>query len=532
MSYGGETLTISFVKGGLNANPNIENIPPESMVAGSKNIDLNSGGRESRGGTSHYNSAAVTDTPEITGGYEYRLRSGTTYKVCSTSDGKYITVNTSGLDATLKTSLGTNKRANFVELNNKLYICNGNDIVQTWAGVASTAALAAPPADWTGTTQPAQIIKHGYGNSERLWGMAVSGKPNNIYYSKDNDGTSEADFLNTGAGTMYIDTGDGFGITGGYTYQDRLFVVGRKRTYRVMNEDATPANWGYQEAGWNGGAYSWRLICQTDNDIICMMEDGEIYSVTAVQSYGDYKRASLTQPSFIHRWIQDNVDLSKMAQFHMIYDPELRAVRVFVVRKGQTQVDTCLLFYIDRPATEGWSLHDNLNYSSGYKASCAFTSRQSTGEEKVFTGDYAGFVWKMNMKTVFADNGNAINSLFKTPRLYPSGKRNTNKFFRGILIQQARNAYSCTIRTWVDGIQGSTTTTSQSSYSGGLLGSFVLGIDVLGVISGDYVKASFDIGRVGENIEVEVSNNNANKSFYASELMIDFRPITKRPQGD
>ena len=88
MSYEGQTLAIPLDNVGLNGSPNIDRIPPESMVHPSRNVNLHEGGIGKRGGTAHVDVSAMSGTPRIVGIFDYRLIAGTQFILRATGDGK------------------------------------------------------------------------------------------------------------------------------------------------------------------------------------------------------------------------------------------------------------------------------------------------------------------------------------------------------------------------------------------------------------------------------------------------------------
>jgi len=513
---------------GFNANPNIDGLPPTAIVSPSRNINLHEGGIGKRGGTAHVDAAAHSGAPRIVGIYDYTLIAGTQFVVRATGDGKIY----KDITTTIKTGLGTNKIADFAYFNNKLYFANGNDRPQVWDGAAgATTNLTNIPTDWTGTSFPKQLVIHGRGNSERMWAFACSSTPHIVYASKDNDGTSEANFSDAEVKTTYISTDDGRGIVGGAEFQDRLFCFSNRKTYVIDDVDLNPANWGYEAAAWEGGAANHRLIIKTPNDIICMMEDGEVYSVLVAQTAGDYKAASLSRPSFIHTWIKANVDLSKIADFHANYDPLLRAIRIWVVRQGQTTIDTNLVYFIDRPVDAAWSIHDNQTSTSGHKAYCSGVIRQTvTGNYKLYTGDYAGFLWKIEEATR-SDNGIGYYAGIRTPHLsFDAGDtgltRIRKRFDRGWVLTAPKGNHNLNISILLDGSDSITSSVSLQG-AGGVLGSFVLGTDKLG--GNEILDREYDIGMAGKRLQTELYNSNAGQDFFISQLMFDFVPLGARP---
>ncbi|MCR4287906.1 MAG: hypothetical protein NUW09_07830, partial [Deltaproteobacteria bacterium] len=443
MSYSGSTYAIPCEKGGLTANPNIDAIQPYMMVS-ARNINIHENGRGKRGGTAKVNASAGYGSSQIMGGFDYIKLNGTQKLVIGTTAGSIYQNPTT----TIKTSLTTGKYFNFEVFEDELYICNGGNTPQTWDGAAaSTSDITNPAADWTGSNQPIQMVKHGRGNSERMWAILPSG----VYASADGDAK---EFV-TGVVNIPISTDDGSGLTGGVEFGDRLILFSKRRSFLIDDADTNTANWGYESAIWEGGVSHHRLIVKTPNDILCMMDDGNIYSVTSVQSYGDYKTASITKPSWIDKWIRENCDLGQIDKFHATYDPELRLIKWFVVRSGQTQVDTCLVYFIDRGPEEGWVIHDNPSSASGYSASASWVYHKMPAEHHsfyIYTGDYSGFVWDLE-ETNKNDDGNGYYAGFKTARIPLDNVRLTKNMKRGWLITQAEGSYNVYVKCWIDGVE-------------------------------------------------------------------------------
>ena len=524
MGYANQVFKVPLGSAGLNASLNSDTVPATASVVGSKNINLHKGGVGKRGGTAHLDAAAMSGTPKIVGLHDFYLSSGTQFIIRATGDGKIYkddtnTIHTGWTASDLITS--------FSEMNNKLYINNGTDKTQVWTGTGNTTDLANVPTDW-GTAGPKQMVNHGFANAEQMWAFAAPSKPYSVYCSKNNaGGTSEADFSDAEVLTININTGDGYGIIGGFEFQDRIFAVGKKQTYQIQDIDADRANWGYQAAGWTGGASSHRLIAKIPNDVHMMMDDGEIYSITAVQQYGDYKSASLTRPAFINNWIADNVDLSKIDQFHAIYDPELRAVKWFVVRSGKTTVDTALVYFIDKDPSTGWVIHDGAAAGSGYDAVCAALVKQvSTGGYKVYTGDAVGLVWKLEQANR-SDNSESYAGVIRTSALNFDDSRTTKRYDRAFVSLQPVGNYNLSCDIIYDGGIDTSSETVDMSGGGAIYGTGVYGTAIYG--GATLVEGGFELGYVGKRISFQFSNSSANQDFFISQLLIDFKPVGLRP---
>ena len=512
MAYKGETYLISLKDGGINASVNKIIATPGQMTTDSKNLSLK-GARKKRGGTYKVNAVAVSGAPQIMGIFDYKKPAGTQFIVFATNDGKLWKDSTNSI----KPGLAVNKYVNMEQYLEKVFFCNGVDLPQYWDGAtATTTGMSLIPTDWAGTNYPKQFIRHGRGASSRLWAIGCPTTPYTVYASEN--GTM--DMTDAKVTTIDIDTGDGYGIVGANKFKDQLYCFGRRQAYLIDDADTSVTNWGYSKAAWAGGVAHWRLIVETPNDMVCMDEDGEIYSVMAAQEYGDYKAASLTKEADMHDWIKANLNLSLISKFHAVYDTELRAVKFFVVRRTQTDVDTCLVYFIDRPPQDAWMIYDNLNYISGYRASCAAVVNTSGNVFKVYTGDYIGFIWQLEYSEK-SDNNNAFYAGFKTPPLGLENNRSRKRFDQAWISLEAEaidiyedNVYiagvlndsnmTLSLDWWVDGVAKTTQTVTATS---------------------NKRRYRVPLRSVGNELELQISNNTKDVDFCLDALEIDFLPL-------
>lgn len=521
MAYRGDTLYIPFDRGGFSHNPNIDQIEPTAMVDPSRNINLDENGRRKRGGTAYITDedydAAISGTPSIMGMYDFRLRSGTRYLVVAADDGKIYRAH----DATILASgWSTTNYTCFETFADELYMCDGENTPEKWDGTGNTSTLTAIPSDWAGTNQPQWVVRHGRGASERLWYGGVTGQQHKIYASDLFDGDNISDGDTT---VIYIDTGDGFGIINAVEFGDRLIAFGKRQAYIIDDTSFATGQWGYTQAQWTGGLANFRLSVRLPNDIVCMMEDGEIYSVVAAQTYGDYKAASITRPSHMNRWIQDNVKLSEIDRFHSIYDPILRAIKFFVVRTGQSEIDTALVYFVDRKPEDAWSIHSNRTSVSGYSSASSCLYRVSTGEYKIYTGGKStGRIWKLE-ESAKNDNSQDYYAGFKTPWISFQDPRAKKHLHSASLICQPKGDWNVTVDWWVDSVSQTAKTVSLAGIGGTL--PFTLGTDIL---HGDeLIDSPFDLRQYGKRVQFEIYSSTKDQDFYLSQLMIDYKTTGK-----
>ena len=509
MGFAGATYQIPCDRGGFTFNKNLDLVEPFMFVMPSRNINLHQNGRGKRGGTTKVNSTAVSGGPQILGLFDFQL-AASSFQMFAATDGKIYKNTTSAI----KTGMSTTNKYNFSVFDQEVYICDGANTPQTWDGAAAnTSDITTPAADWS-TTQPIQMVAHGRNASRRMWAIAGSA----VYYSKLNDGK---DWTHSSAGKITIDTEDAYGLVGMIEFGNRLVVFGRKKTWIIVDDDTSTANWGYEAAQWSGGAAHWRGLIKLENDILVLADDAQLYSITGAQEYGDYRVASLTRPSYIDNYIRENISLSDIDDFHAVYDRTLRAVKIFVVRSGQTTIDTALVFFIDRGAKEGWTVHDNQDSSSGYSASASAEVRTGAGQYVIYTGDYSGFLWKLEQSTR-SDDSAAYYGGFKTVNLNLENSRLRKHFRQLRCVMEAVGNYDLQISVWVDGEVQSGLTINMGS-SGAVLGSFVLGTDVLGGV--EFIDGRVDLNFVGKRIQFEFYNSGANQDFFISHILLDFQKV-------
>jgi len=502
---------IPFSRGGFNYNPNIDKIPPESMVE-VKNINMEEMGRAPRGGTSHVDSSAMSD--RVMGIFDFRLRAGTQHIVRATADGKLFRDDTNEIqDATLASDVFVNMEV----FNNELYFSNGANTPRKWTGAGNTAAMTAIPSDWTGSDFPKQFVRHSVNNLKKLVALAMSESTQNIYIPKTSDGV---DFDDASVVVISIETGDGTGIVGGVDFGGRLIAFSKREAFIVDDSDSDSSKWYYRKAQWDGGVAHERLIIKTPNDLICMMENGEIYSVRTAEQYGDYKTGSISRPPFVDRWIRENLSLTSINNFHGVYDPKLRAVKFFVERSGASNIDTSLVYFIDRPPEEAWSIHDNQINASGYSASASAVIRKDVGEWVIYTGDFTGRLWELETNSK-NDNGNGYYAGFKTPHLPFDEPRMRKHYKQSKVIHQPKGSWNLTVNILVDG-KNTFAKTVDISATGGTL-PFTLGTDLLGGI--ELLEGAFSLRRIGKRIQFEMFNSNADEDFFLSSLQIDHKPL-------
>ncbi len=507
-----QTYRLAFSEGGFNGNDNYDLIEETSFVSPSRNISLHNGLREKRPGTSKDNAVAITASPKCLGiGQWIPSNSGTMQTISAHSDGKIWKDQATAI----KAGMSQTNRFDILQAGTIMTICDGVTIPQVYDGT-NIADVTEPAADWSASHYPKFMVVHSRGASQRLVAFGAPGFESSWYMS--GSGVANYQKFVTGVLKFTGDFGDLNGAVAAIDFNQDLFIFGKKRALILNDSDTNTANWGWVRAPWEGGAAHQKLVIKVDNDVYVMTDDGDIYTVRTAAQTNDYKRASMTRPAFIHRYIQNNVDLSKIAEFHVSYEPKIRALLWWVVRTGQTLPDTALAFYLDRPVEQAWSIWDGTdNAASGIRATASATLRNTDGSSSIHTGDNSGFIWKID-PSIFTDDSMGYTQVLRTPWLAFKNPRNTKRYIRAELVYVVSGAYPVNVRWFVDDAEQGNILTSV----GGVGNVFPLTFGTSTFGASALNQTAVDLGQIGRRIMFEISNSEASQNLRCASLLVDF----------
>ncbi|MDH3324952.1 MAG: hypothetical protein OEL89_04905, partial [Candidatus Peregrinibacteria bacterium] len=288
---------------------------------------------------------------------------------------------------------------------------------------APTTSRAFWPSDWD-NDYPKWFVAHGRGISRRLWAGGCKGHPNRLYASKN----SVLDFSDDNVETMDILCPS---IVGLREIGGNLIAFGNnRRVYFIDDTNLSVLNWGYYKAGWDGSAAHQKLIAVTPTDAVAMGEDGEVFSISAAQQIGDNQIASISRPAHINEWIDENVDLEQIENFHMNYDPELRCIKIFVVLKGYTWPTAALVYFIDLGPLHGWTKHE-----FKIKHLCSAQVRISWSIWKLYTGNKNGLVIQLESEEL-NDLGSFYETSWSLPKLAMGNPRSDKRYDRVTIVNK------------------------------------------------------------------------------------------------
>jgi len=149
---------------------------------------------------------------------------------------------------------------------------NGYNVVQVLSGTGvTTSDISAPPADWTGTSQPIAGVVH----NGRLWGWGNLNDPHRIYGSL----TSDHEDFTTDSLTMSVFPGVGQKLVAGVTTQGRLFLWKFPRgLFWLDDADITVSNWLLRQKSIAlGAADSPYAVLPIDDDVLWLSAEGRFH---------------------------------------------------------------------------------------------------------------------------------------------------------------------------------------------------------------------------------------------------------------
>jgi len=368
------------------------------------------------------------------------------------------------------------------------------------------------PSDWTGTSQPKAMISHGIRAQKRLWAYVG----NYLYASR----SGTADFSDTEVTTIKILCKE---ITGLIEFGGRLLAFSKDKTFIVDDTSIDISEWGYQAAIWEGGAAHQRLIIKTPTDVMVMSETAEMFSITASQNYGDYQTASLTRPSYLHKWVETALDLTKIEQFHGIYDQELRCIKIFVTGIGNSYPDIAMVYFVDLGAQAGWTKHEFMTYMRS-----SWVTRVSVSDWKIYTGGSVGKVYSLE-STTLEDDGSVYRVEWSTPPMIFDNPRSKKRYDRMWLVMKPVALETISVDILIDDKNLSGNYLIADEYGN------IVGDELLNSLTSESINPweitmtgfsnilqnyADDIGYVGTRIQAVVYNT-LGENFFISSLMFD-----------
>lgn len=523
MGYAGIQFRMPLTDTGFRDDRNTQLLPPTALLQPSANLNYHENGLSKRGGTVIQIDNPGGAIPISFGQGLFQFYTPSLQRTVFASSGSVYNGSYSNKISN-DVIMSTQNYVSFVQTSKYVFWADGQSNPQYWDGIAASSISVTAPSSWTGN-MPFQMVSHtraGSGAGDRLWAVT----PDALWYSELN---TPIDFNDGDAGSIPIDSIGG--LVGAVDLGGQLFAFSRTQTF-LINDTGTIETWGYNNAIWEGGVASWRLIVRANNNLYLMTEDGLIYDLIGVLTTGGYNAVPLNRPAFVDKFIRDNVNLDNIENFHAAYDRKLRAIKWFM-QEGGSNNNIALTYFIDKQPTSAWIVHNNTNYVSGYSASCSGEIRVNPGNYQVWTMDYSGNVWGLE-QTTRDDAGNSYPVVIMTRAqdLGSSGQnfqtgtyglpRNNKHWFAIALRGDASGPVNFTIYPFVEGVALQSQTfvmgSSGAEFDSAHFDSDVFATDLL-------TTDPVILGFYGRDLQIQLVENEIGTDWFLAEILYMVKPL-------
>lgn len=445
-----------------------------------------------RGFVEYWKTANVDGTPTS----DLFLHHGT--KVYSIDDRAASAVDRSGT-----ASFDSSAVPSYQVFNQTVYFCSTktSDGYRKWAGSGNSVPALAP-ADGPGK----YLVSH-------LGRMVMLGNntyPFRVYLSSALDADNWSSVAPNNATSLDLDDdGDPEGITGGVSFQNRLYVFTRRSTYEITGSAADDLSVLKVSSGI--GAISHASIVQIPNDVIFASDRG-------VHSLRQLNAGRQTESTFLSRDIQRLwTELINTALFKRItatYDETINSYIVSLPSSGQTTNDQILVYNFEFGV---WTKWPDMNARS-------IGTVLISNKKNVMIGREDGRPILINQEAR-NDLNAGYTMRFKTGILYLNAMGVMKRFKSITVLASTTTESSFSVNWFIDG-EHTGSKTVQLDAGDGLLGStFILGSSQLGV--GQYTPKQISIDDVGYGIRIEfICGGTSDVEIYG--FMIEAEDVNER----
>lgn len=421
------------------------------------------GSKIKRDGFKYHDSAAITNTPDIMGGFDYwcTLSNVKTQKIVvwdnqatskcwfQAAAGGAWTELTKDASATAPTTLA---RVSFEVFNEDLIMF-----------ISDSNAAGRAPLKWNNQTGTAYVplggtppsVKFGRKHQGRVWAAGDPAYPDRIYFTSPGN---HEEWNGVGdSGAMDIDPGDGdsSGITAIFpSFRGTLFVCKANAIYKVTGTE--PNDYRIEMVTSGLGCNSHNSAVAIDMDDIYFQSERGFHSLVLTQKYGDFEGA------FLSSTVQSDfsaLDVTKKRDTQGVWIPTLNSVMWNMSRNG-TVMD---IFWLYDVRFKAWYKWTGANPQALFRV-----EDNSTKVKRAYFGDDVGRLSKTQDTAVYHDYTNtAIFQQCQTPFLYPDNDPATIKGFKkiGVWCKMPANTV-LTVVVRVAGVNSTQSLTYTSTSSG------------------------------------------------------------------
>lgn len=536
--YTGVIAPITLGKKGYYGTENVNDIPYDALTNAAE-IRYDNNTLRKAPGLSLYNSNAISGTPDILGGIDWRPDSATQRIVTACSDGKLYKEVSGDLDSvTLETGLTISEPVFFLEAGQEV-AANNRKLFRFIKGIApkylsgdgsSLTAITGAPTDWSGSDQPAAAIYHDF----RVWAWGNKNYPHSLYPSTITD---HSDFSSESFLTVDVFPGEGDYVAAAHSIASstRLYVFKYPLgmywtdTSNVTQLSFAPVIRIRRDIGMAGplgitkvGSLGTWLIGS----------DGHIYSLESIYNPDtDLKDGSITFKLNLGSWIRNNVSLSKLKHAKLIWDSNRQEVTAYYTSVTSSGLnDLALVINLQDPSTPRVSIEHRGEYFQ-----TVFYRIESDGYLQIYCGGTGGLIYKANQPNRAVNTTGYTGSFtlpatdfaWLNPAIAPREK--LLEWIEFTIVPTG--AYNLTVEVYADGVLSGTYSVTLGSAGSSLDDTstelapatapetdFILG----GL---DPVPHKFKVAARGRRFHVKCYNSSANQDFAISEVLYYFKVL-------
>jgi hypothetical protein len=242
------------------------------------------------------------------------------------------------------------------------------------------------------------------------------------------------------------------------------------------------------------------MIVNTPTDVVVVSPEFNIFSIVTTQKYGDMEIGSISKPVYLQKFAQDYLDLQQISKFYTRYDKNIRAVKIFVVLKGETAPTACLVYFVDKTPETGWVEH-----TFDFNNHCSALIQVSENEWKIYTGGDNGKVYMLESETL-RDDGQIYESNIATTPLILDNPRNEKQYDKTWVIMKPKGTESLAVDIDIDNRALETQYIIMTAPSTNLQNYFAF------------------VGATGQREEVKITSRDG-KDYFLGSLLIDFKDL-------
>lgn len=482
-------IQLPLATDGLTGSVNLATVQPTEALD-MRNLTLFYGTIRKEGGTTKYNTSAITGAPKVIGGFDWWPVAGTQRMVVLTSAGNvyrdtgagtFPTTLVAGLNMSTATGavipafvtcgseqIGNNRLLVMFLRNNAPRVLSGDGVTM--------AAISTPPSDWSGTTQPlCGCVAQG-----RLWGFL-----NHLgYYSNINNHQNFTTSVNDTTGAIPVFPGEGEYIMAACAARNTIIVwkhpVG---IYLIDVTQPVPFAWTVQRLTRNVGIDSPTSWSMGDSDVYFTW-NGQPYALSQITDIANVRNANMGVPRVLNAFIENTMNLGRIGNIQAVYYEARREFHWAMSQTGNTTNNVRMVMDLNRA-----EIPPRFRYSDIVQCESLWTRKDANNIPRVMAGSGDGFVRQLDVDARSIDGSTGYTSRIQTPHddfgrmanpyLGTAAIQTRRKNFQSLeIVMEPKGNWNVSCDTYLDGAYRQTVQFNMG-VNGSTLDSFVLDTNAL-----------------------------------------------------